>query len=198
MNPWLLNHLGTWLANVWTTGSEDIPFPAAWDRLKDPAFWRRHLTIALADQARHGLGTVHDKNMKGTGSFVTALQKGARLRGLVKYQFGAPKGHMFSISLYGVEIFMLVRVLLRGLPRLPDAPAARVGLRDKVKAGVSLCLDGKAVFPVARIPADALPFTKAAWQCNLLPQRAIFSHRSRSVQNPAACVYRECRNQWQQ
>ena len=34
---------------------------------------------------------------------------------------------------------------------------------------------GKAVFPVARIPADALPFTTAAWQCNLLPQRAIFS-----------------------
>ena len=83
----------------------------------------------------------------------------------MKYQFGAPKNC--------VEVFMPVRVLLRGVSRLPDAPAAREGLRDKVKAGVSLCyLDGKAVFPVARISGDALPFTTPAWQ---LPQRAIFS-----------------------
>ena len=32
----------------------------------------------------------------------------------------------------------------------------------------------KLFFPVARIPADALPFTTAAWQCNLLPQRVFF------------------------
>ena len=46
------------------------------------AFWRRRLTVALAEQAREGLGTVASKNMRGTGSFVTALPKGARLRGL--------------------------------------------------------------------------------------------------------------------
>ena len=63
--------------------------------------------------------------------------------------------------------------------------------RDTVKAGVSLCyLDGKAVFPVARIPADALPFTTAAWQCNLgylLWYRA-GPHGSGSVQSPATCA----------
>ena len=57
----LLSHLGTWLANVWAAGSKDIPFPAAWDRLKDPVFWRRHLTVAFPDQARDGLGTVQAK-----------------------------------------------------------------------------------------------------------------------------------------
>ena len=32
---------------------------------------------------------------------------------------------------------MPVRVLLRGIPQLPEVPAAREGFRDKVKAGVS-------------------------------------------------------------
>ena len=109
--------------------------------------------------------------MKGTGSFVTALAKGGQIAWSREVPIRCSQGSYVFNSLYGVEIFMPVRVFLRGLPRLPDAPAARVGLRDKVKAGVSLCyLDGKAVFPVARIPADALPFTKAAWQCNLLPR----------------------------
>ena len=45
-----------------------------------------------------------------------------------------------SNCLYGVEVFVPVRVLLQGVPQLPEVPAARDGFRDKVKAGVSLCM----------------------------------------------------------
>ena len=74
----LLTHLGkpSWLASVWAAGSENIPFPAAWDRLRDPVFWRRRLTVALAEQARDGLGTVASKNMRGTRSLLQRYLRG--------------------------------------------------------------------------------------------------------------------------
>ena len=144
----LLRALGAWLADVWATGAKDIAFPSEWASLGDSSFWFRHLTAALGDQ----------------------------MRGLVKYQFTHP-------NTFSPTAFMALRsscpfglCCAAALPHLPVASASQPSLNDKVKGDVSLrYLDGKAVLPISRIPADALPFTAAAWRCCLLTQRSVFS-----------------------
>ena len=78
------------------------------------------------------------------------LAQRARLRGLVKFQFGAAKGRMFSSCLCGVEVFMPVRVSLRH-STVARRPCRSGGSPRQGQSRRLFVLPiGKAVFPVAR------------------------------------------------